>query len=169
MLAQKIYEPVRESMSQTPPALSDSDRHIEIANKIGTFRFDRELSVKFPHGMIGFPDAIEFGVADLPESLQQFKLLQCLTEPGLSFIVLPMDLDKAPIDSEDLKNAAEVLGIALADLAVLFVITIRALGPGQGISMSVNNAAPVLVDTNRRIGRQFVFSNNKYQVQQQIG
>lgn len=163
MLAQRISE----TMTIIPDATTD--RFVEIANKLGTFRFDRDLSIEFPHGMIGFPDAIDFGLADLPDAMQQFKLLQCLNIPSLSFVVLPMELSQTPVDAEDVKDAAEVLGIAPDDLAMLFVITIRSMGPGQGITMSVNHAAPIMVDTRRRLARQFVFSNNKYQVQHQLG
>jgi flagellar assembly factor FliW len=165
MLAQQL----NSTMAETAPPAATDDRFVEITNKIGTFRFDRDLSIHFPQGMVGFPDAQEFGMADMPESLQQFKLLQCINEPHLSFIVLPATPADVPIDAADLENAMSVLKIQPGDLALLFVITIRALGPGQGISMSINHAAPIMVDTARRTAKQFVFSNNKYQVQHQIG
>ncbi|TAH37556.1 MAG: flagellar assembly protein FliW [Alphaproteobacteria bacterium] len=155
-----------------PPAItessSDNPNLVRITNNLGTFEYDRSLAINFPVGIVGFPDVHEFGLANLP-NMPQFNLLQCLAEPRLSFIVLPTDPDTAPIDAEDLKEAADSLGIQKPDLIVMFVITIRTLAPGQGITMSINHRAPILVDSVRRIARQFVLSNNKYSVQHVIG
>ncbi len=158
--------------SSPPPSeesVTQENNIVRITNKLGTFEYDRNLAINFPVGMVGFPDVHEFGLATLSDSMAKFNLLQCLTEPRLSFIVLPVALDAVPIEPEDLKEAYESLGIKPEDLLVMFVITVRVLAPGQGITMSINHRAPILVDASRRIARQFVLSNNKYSVQQEIG
>jgi flagellar assembly factor FliW len=142
---------------------------VRIQNKLGTFEFDRARSIHFPVGVVGFSDVHEFGLADIPfESMAQFKLLQCLDESTLSFIVLPADLSASPIEAEDLKEACTTLGIDLKDLVMLFIITVRSAGPGQGISLSINHRAPIMIDSNTRVARQYVMSSNKYSVQHLI-
>lgn len=155
---------------QESAAPASADGMVQIVNKLGTFQFDRKLSLNFPTGVVGFPDIHEFGLADLPSAnMEQFKLLQCITDPRVSFIVLPTAAEAAPIDPQDLIDACQTMNMNPADLVLLFIITIRSAGPGAGITMSINHRAPVLIDSVTRTGRQYVLSNNKYPVQHQIG
>lgn len=158
----------KPTTDQTADASGDPNI-VRIANKLGTFEFDRKLSLNFPTGVIGFPDIHEFGLASLPaDSMAEFRLLQCITEPRISFIVLPMDPAAAPIDPLDIQEACQTLGITPENLVMFFIITIRSAGPGAGITMSINHRAPVMVDSATRMGRQYVLSSNKYSVQHQI-
>ncbi len=152
-----------------PPSMPEDSNIVRIANNLGTFEYDRRLSLHFPSGMVGFPDSSEFGLANLPDSIAQFKLLQSINEQNLSFIVLPCDPASAPIDAEDLDDTAKALNIARENLVLLYVITIRTATPTGGIIMTINQRAPVFVDISRRAARQIVLSNNKYPVQQILG
>jgi len=147
------------------PAASENPNVVRITNKLGTFEYDRQLSIKFPNGVVGFPDFHEFGLANLPGSMADFKLLQCITEPSLSFFVLPVDPKTAPIDAEDIAALCDAFKINPDHLAMLFIVTIRSAGPGGGITMSINHRAPIVIDASNRNARQVVFSNNKYSVQ----
>ncbi len=176
MLAHKLNQPQlptgtcpamtpNESNPAVPAAdAAKNENIVRVTNKLGTFEYDRSQAVHFPGGIVGFPDLRQFGIADLPtDQMSQFKLLQCLDEPSLCFIVLPADPAGCPIDQEDLQEACLASNISMENLALLFVITIRSMS--SAVSMSINHRAPILVDALNRTARQYVLSNNKYSVQ----
>lgn len=156
------------NVENAKPESAAAPGFLRIENKLGVFEFDPKLAVNFPTGLVGFSSVHSFGISDIPsESMAQFRLLQCLDDTTLSFIVLPIEPNASPIDEADVNEACESLGIAKDDLAMLFIITIRSTG--QGITLSVNHRAPIMIDTQKRIGRQYVLPNNKYSVQHFIG
>ncbi|NIR61560.1 MAG: flagellar assembly protein FliW [Gammaproteobacteria bacterium] len=59
-------------------------------------------------------------------------------------------------------------GIARARASFLLIVTIRANETGEGIGMSVNLRAPIVLDSEQRIARQHVLSNGDYPVRQDL-
>ena len=142
---------------------------ITIETRFGEIEFDWDKAVYMPVGLLGFPDHHAFGLANLPDNkLDQFKLLQCLTDPALSFIVAPYNPESQAIETQDLEHAIASLAIPKEDVSVLLVVTLRPNEQGGGISMSVNLQAPVILDANRQIAWQFVMPHEKYPVQHQL-
>lgn len=138
-----------------------------VENNFGKFEFDRAQSLHFPAGIVGFPDMNQFGMANLPgENLDQFKLLQSLDDARLSFIVLPLMGDAIPLDKEDIDTVVNTLKINPENMAMLFIVTVRRLG--EGITMTYNNRAPVVLDVVARTGQQYVIANHKYDIQQSL-
>ena len=161
------------SMSGDPTGGMPQDqsipKSITIPTRFGDIEFEWDKAIYMPVGLLGFPDHHAFGLANLPDSkLDQFKLLQCLTDPVLSFIVAPYNPQSAAIEQQDLDHAIASLAIPKEDVSVLLVVTLRANDEGGGISMSVNLQAPVILDTNRQIAWQFVMPHEKYPVQHQL-
>ena len=57
-----------------------------IETRFGEMTFDSDNTVYLPRGIFGYADFHDFALADLPDpKLEQFKLLQSLTKPDLSF------------------------------------------------------------------------------------
>lgn len=140
-----------------------------IATRFGEMEFGWDKAIYMPVGLLGFPDHHAFGLANLPDAqLDQFKLLQCLTDTTLSFIVAPYNPESEAIEAQDLDNAIASLAIPKEDVSVLLVVTLRPNEQGGGISMSVNLQAPVILDTNRQIAWQSVMPHEKYPVQHQL-
>ncbi|MGD9650167.1 MAG: flagellar assembly protein FliW [Dongiaceae bacterium] len=152
------------SSDPTSATSSPSGDTITIENNMGTFQFRPDQILFFPQGLVGFPDNQEFGLTNLPNpALSEFKLLQCLSEPRLSFIVLPNPIETSTFEANDIEEACTACGFKKSDTALLFIVTIRKTG--EGIAMTINQRAPVLVDMVQRLARQYVLSNNKYAVQ----
>ena len=144
-------------------------KSITIETRFGEIEFDWDKAIYMPVGLLGFPDHHAFGLANLPDAqLDQFKLLQCLTDMTLSFIVAPYNPESEAIEAQDLDNAIASLAIPKEDVSVLLVVTLRPNEQGGGISMSVNLQAPVILDTNRQIAWQSVMPHEKYPVQHQL-
>ncbi len=134
-----------------------------IETRFGAMKFDSGNAVYLPRGIFGYADFHDFALADLPDpKLEQFKLLQSLTEPALSFIVAPANLDDNAIETADIEDACRVLSIAPEDAAVLLIVATRRLGAETQVS--VNLRAPIIVDTRTQNGWQYVLHNGRYPV-----
>jgi len=137
---------------------------VTIENRFGTFAFDPKLAIAFPRGLLGFPDHREFGLADLADPrLTAFKLLQSLADPSLCFLVSPCASEGGPHAAADLEPALADLSIAREDAAVLLLVTVRKAV--EGIQVTVNLRAPVLVDTRAQTAQQYVLRNEDYRIQ----
>ena len=88
---------VEETRSHEPASLVNPDA-ITIETRFGDMEFQLENAINMPRGMLGYSDYHIFGVANMPDpKLDQFKLLQSLEEPSLSFIVAPLTPDDGNI------------------------------------------------------------------------
>lgn len=154
----------QEPAIATPDALVASTREtVIIETRFGEMSFDRDDTIYLPRGLFGYADYHDFGLANLSDPrLEQFKLMQSLTEPSLSFIVAPLNAESDIIDAADIDAAGDVLSIARADTAVLLIVATRKVGAESQIS--VNLRAPIIVDTKSQTGWQYVLNNSRYPV-----
>lgn len=152
-----------------PPAVegNDQEQMLMIESRFGTLTVRPDTAILFPQGLLGFADYRDFALADLPSGKQpQFKALQCLSDPGLAFLVAPLPSGSTAIDAADVEEACHSLSIAPEDLAILVIVTVRR--DDDGAHVSVNLRAPVLIDTRQRIARQYVLPNNKYDIRHKL-
>jgi flagellar assembly factor FliW len=149
-----------------PPAY-DEAQTLVIESRFGTLTIRPQSTLLFPQGLLGFGDCRDFALAELPNGKQpQFKALQCLTDPSLSFLVAPLPSESPAIDRSDVEEACQSLSIAAEDLAIVLIVTVRR--DDDGAHVSVNLRAPVLIDTRRRVARQYVLPNNKYEIRHKL-
>ena len=141
-------------------------KSVIIETRFGEIAFEWDKALYMPVGLLGFPDRHAFGLANLPDpGLEQFKLMQCLTDASLGFIVAPYNPQSQAIEEQDIDTAIASLAIPPADAAILLVVTVRPNPEGDGIQMSVNLQAPIVLDANRQVAWQHVMPNEKYPVQ----
>lgn len=156
---------------QTPSPMAEGTipKSVAVDTRFGEIEFDWDKAIYMPVGLLGFPDHHAFGLANLPDpKLEQFKLLQCLTDATLSFIVAPYNAASGALEPDDVDNAVASLAIPREDVALLLVVTVRPSDAGDSIHMSVNLQAPIMLDTNRQVAWQYVMPNEKYPVQHQL-
>ncbi len=116
-----------------------------------------------PRGMMGFPEHKVFALTGVPDPrVQNFMLLQSLTDSGLSFLALPLSLESGILEIRDIEAARQDLGIASEDFAAIAVVSIRSNG-GKA-QTSINLRAPVFLDAGNRTGWQYVLANGAYEV-----
>ncbi len=158
-----------EATIGTPSAAAqggDAATSVVINTRFGAIEFHWDKAVYMPIGVLGFPEHHVFGLAHLPhDKLSQVKLMQCLTDPSLCFIVAPYNEDSAAIEKKDLDRARESVSIAEGEMAVMLVVSVRANEEEDGIEMSVNLQAPILIDADRQTAWQVVLPNEDYAVQ----
>ncbi len=138
-----------------------------IKSRFGDIVIDTEKTLVFPRGMLGMPDKFNFVLAPFPSpKMQQFMLLQSLDDLALSFITLPVDMENAIISEGDLRSAQNDLQIGEESLAILLIVSVhRGL---EKITLSVNARAPIFIDAERKTGAQYVFQQDKYNVQHML-
>lgn len=138
-----------------------------LTTRFGDVAVDPANAVEMPRGLLGFAEHRAFAIAALPDPrFGQFRLLQCLTDPEVSFLVLPVDPDAGILAAEDCTAACQALSIAREDVVVLVIVTIRRIAAESRVS--INLRAPVFVDVRTRRGWQFVFSNGRYPIRQEL-
>ena len=144
----------------------DNSRLI-IDSRFGSLAISQNGILDFPRGLLGFGEFHSFGIADLSDPrYAQFKVLQCLEDHQLAFLVLPLDANTGFIDRADLETACESLTVKLDDMIILLVVTVRKVDAGA--SVTANLRAPLLIDSISRIGNQYVMRNERYPVRFQI-
>lgn len=115
--------------------------------------------VHFPEGLPGFPDSRRFALLGEPGGL--FLWLQSVDEPEVALPVVDpfalFDDYEVPLDPADV----ELLSVTSPqEVAVLVVVTVRS----DPLQATANLAAPILVNTARRLGRQKVLADSSYSV-----
>jgi len=138
-----------------------------IKSRFGEITVDPSKAIVFPRGLLGMPDKFNFALTNFPnQKMQQFMLLQSLDDHNLSFITLPLDMQNAIIQINDLKMACRELQVNEASVAPLLIVSVhRGL---EGVKLSVNARAPLLIDANSKIGMQYVFQQDIYKVQHML-
>ena len=139
----------------------------QIESRFGPITINTRNRIVFSRGLLGMPDRKHFALANFPtEKMQQFKLLQSLDDNQLSFITLPVDIENSIIEKDDILMACQALNIALADLALLLVVSVYRTP--ETTRITVNARAPIFLDAEKKWGVQHVFPNSKYKVQHVI-
>lgn len=146
------------SPDPTPPAAQMAT----IETRFGPLALDPDRLIELRGGLLGFADRHHFALLDLPDANVPFKLLQSVNDPDLAFLVMPIDPAEGAIDSVDLLQATATLGFDGSALAVLGIVTVRQ--DEQGVHFTVNLRAPLLIDTERRAGAQYVLAKEAYQL-----
>jgi len=150
------------------PAPAADDSKVVLETRFGVMSFDRTASIYMPRGLLGYAGFHDFALANLPDpKLTQFKLLQSLSDPALSFVVAPINLENDLIELADIEAACRTLSIAMADAALMLVVATRRIGAATQIS--VNLRAPVIVDTRNQAAWQHILSNHRYPVRHVVG
>jgi flagellar assembly factor FliW len=135
-----------------------------VETRFGAVELDPERIVTFSAGPLGFADRCCFLLVDAPDPRAAFKLLQCLDDPELAFLVLPLDPEAGPISADDLRAACRTRALDFASLAVLGIVTVRA--DPEGTRFTINLKAPLLIDTHRRSGCQHVLASERYRIRE---
>lgn len=150
-----------------PVVAAAASGKVTLDTRFGVIEFDRADAIRMPRGLLGYAEFREYGLSDLPNpGVSQFKLLQSLVEPALSFVVAPFNIECGAIDADDLDGACRSLSVTPENLAILLIVATRKIGPETQVS--VNLRAPIFIDTLSQTGWQFVLPSDRYPIRQVI-
>ncbi|OGL41974.1 MAG: hypothetical protein A2161_00595 [Candidatus Schekmanbacteria bacterium RBG_13_48_7] len=124
----------------------------------GDLIVEQEKIIQFPEGVFGFPDKRRYILVEKEESFP-ISWLQCLDDPYLSFAVINPFLVfsdyKVVLDNQD----CEYLELNESEGAMILSIMIL---PEDLNKSTINLQAPLIINIQKRLGRQVILSNQKY-------
>jgi flagellar assembly factor FliW len=151
------------SPAHMPVPGSVGEEEILVRTRFGVVAATPDAIIEMPHGPLGFAQHRRFVMADLPNpKLAQFKLLQSLSAPDVSFVVAGFNPESGLLAAADIDQGCAEVGFTAAERAVLLILTVRQ--EGGKVAMSVNLRAPIVVDLQRRLARQIVLGNPAYSI-----
>lgn len=145
-------------------AREEQEKFIEIESRFGMITANLANAIFFPRGIIGIGGELHFALSDFPKErrMGNFRLLQCLNDHALSFVVLPLGLDNAFLAREDLEECCSTTGVNPDQLLVLLIISVNR--SPDSIKITANLRAPIIVDTEGKCAMQYVFPGNSYDI-----
>ncbi|MFO0698019.1 MAG: flagellar assembly protein FliW [Nitrospira sp.] len=125
------------------------------STRFGAFEVSDDSIVRFPAGLLGFPESQRYVILD-HDTEAPFKWLQSLDEPGLAVVILDPAIFHAdyhvsvPADIlTEINNGKE------DDLVLVVVLTIPSDDPAR---MTANLRGPLVMSHKTRLGTQLVLS-----------
>ncbi len=164
MHSTKVAAPAPDATGNAALATAGAETETKtIETRFGPLSYRPDAAIRFPHGLVGFPDAKSFVLAELSDPrMSAFKLLQSLDNPGLSFIVTLALTEGGFFRREDIEEACSSLSVPPQRAAFLLVVTGRK--EADKARISVNLRAPIVIDPDRQLGRQVVLGNSAYSI-----
>ena len=121
--------------------------------------------IDFPDGIPGFDYVKKFVLLDTQDKNSPLKWLQAYDEPELAFIIIrPVDFLREyelVVSMSDL----EAVGAETADKLLVFAIVTIPKNPSE---MTANLQGPVIINPDKRLGRQAISLSEKYGVRHRI-
>lgn len=134
-----------------------------VGSRIGDVEVLEENLLTFPRGLLGFEGASEYAILKLPqEGMERFNLLQSTNDLEAGFLVIEAANVSDAIDPADMIEAYKQCDVRQSDAITLLIVSVRR--NAEGIELTANLRAPVVIDSQRRIGRQHVMSNGAYPI-----
>jgi len=133
--------------------------------RFGDLAYEDDRVVTFPGGLLGFEEMKRYVLLNVKGPDYPFRWLQSLDEPGLAFLLFePSEWFPQycpPVPAEDLA----MLGLSsLQDAIVVCVVTVPR-DPGE---TTANFQSPLIINTNKRLGKQVVTGLPSYKIRQLI-
>lgn len=130
---------------------------------VGEVHIDETKIIHFESGLPGFKEETHFTLLDLPGELSStFQTLQSIKTENLAFIVTSpyhfyqdyeFRLDEQLVEHLAIKSEK--------DVAVITIVTLKS--PFE--KSTVNLKAPVIINFNKKCGKQYILNNEKYKAQ----
>jgi flagellar assembly factor FliW len=133
--------------------------------RFGEIEFGPSDVLFFKEGLIGFPNLQEFVLISHRDN-SPFRWLQSVQETGLAFLcAIPQHY--LP-DYNPTLTAAVVNALKLKEETERYLLTTATIPQGRPDDMTLNLAAPILVNANTRSAIQFVLEDEAYTVKHRV-
>ncbi|MFZ5968975.1 MAG: flagellar assembly protein FliW [Bacillota bacterium] len=125
----------------------------------GEIEIQEDTILDFPEGIPGFEAFKKYAIIKNPDPENHFHWLQCVDNPEITFVVINPFLVMENYDFEIPEYIVEKLKIEdHGDILILSIVTI----PENIEEMRTNLKAPVLININKKLGKQLVLSDDRY-------
>ncbi len=132
---------------------------------LGEVEIAPEDVLRFPDGLFGFPDAVEFAVlAEKGDS--PYLWLQSTQDANQAFIIIDPELFITDYKPQVAPGDLEPLQVkAIEDCKLFVIVTIPEKNPEN---MTANLQGPVLLNAKQQIGRQVISHHSRHHVRVKI-
>jgi flagellar assembly factor FliW len=120
--------------------------------------------ILFEEGLIGFPSARRFILIE-SESLSPFRILKCVDNPRVGFLVLDPRLIVTTYDRSIPQEVWRSLEVSEKTDRLCLVISIIGKDPQDS---TANLQAPLLVNHRKMLGRQLILTSARFSVTQRL-
>jgi len=131
----------------------------------GEIELEERQIIDFPDGIPGFDYVRKFVLLDTMDENSPLKWLQSYDEPDLAFVIIrPIDFMREyelAVSMSDL----EAVGAEGAEKLLVFAIVTIPTNPSD---MTANLQGPVIINPEKRLGRQVISLSDKYGVKHRI-
>lgn len=121
----------------------------------GLKEVDEKEFINFEHGLPGFEDTRQYIILKYGDD-SPFLVLQSIEKPGLAFVMLRLEqiMPGYSIEISD-EVVAELQVKKPEDVTIFAFLTV----PGELAKATVNLAAPVVLNTQTKLGKQIILNN----------
>ena len=132
--------------------------------RFGELEIPEEKIIDFPKGLLGFEQFHKYVVLQREDS-EPFQWLQSLDDPNLAFVIVnPIFFFPNYKIELHIKELADIGVSEESDVETFVIVTI----PKDIARMSANLQGPLLVNTDRGLGKQVVFVNGPYTISHNV-
>lgn len=133
--------------------------------KFGTIQFVEDDVMTLPAGLIGFGQLRQFVLVQHRED-SPFRWLQSLDEPGLAFLVTNPWIYEDSYQPDLTDEDANSLNLGEdATYSIWSTVNLRGSEAGQ---MTLNLAAPIVINLENRVGKQVVLEGQAYNMRHRV-
>lgn len=144
-----------------------NNQQLTFKTRFGEVTLRQDRLITFPQGLFGFRECTLFGLSKLPNVDESpILLMQCVNEPSVAFLVADPGLLGLDIKGGDRAEALQETSLGTDDTQFLSILTLY--DNGDSYYLTANLRAPLLVDSNKRMGVQYILSNKDYTTQHKI-
>jgi flagellar assembly factor FliW len=152
-------------------AITSNKLKQHISTKMGQLEYRHKDIFLFKNGIYGFENLKEFIITSLPyeDTPKNYKYLQSETEKNLALIIMNVMVNPngaSIIDAVDLETHLLSKNLALKDVAIFLVTSVYNERGKQRVS--VNTAAPIILQPSTQEGWQFILDSPAYNVKHYV-
>lgn len=143
------------------------EKELVYTTKFGELRLREDRLLAFPVGILGFSQCTVFGLTRMPENPESaILLLQSVNEPDLTFLVTDPTMMGLTIAGADREEAIRDLG--LEEKTTQMLVILRLYENGDNYYLTANLKAPIFVDSETRVGYQYILQSKDYSTQHKV-
>lgn len=131
----------------------------------GKIEVDERQKIFFPGGLLGFENLKDYLLMDAAQ--QPFYWLQSLDVPEIAFVMINPGIFRQNYLPEVSISELEEIGLQneKSENALVFsIVTI----PEEHSKMTANLQGPIIINREKKLGRQCISTNNSYKTQHYI-
>ena len=131
----------------------------------GVITIDEKQKITFTKGIFGFEGIREYAL--LNASQWPFYWLQSIEVPDLAFILIDPTIFKPGYTADVSESDLNEIGLSGEDRDKMLVFAIVTI-PDDQKKMSANLQGPVIINREKRKGRQFISRNQEWKIRHYI-